>query len=173
MRAPIVVTLSALCVTGCAVEDDEIIGRYQVEWTRVESCGDAGVLASPSEMRFNVALRQGSDNSLQWIERGETLTLIDMGDGSYEAQVVQVFDARAGIEGAEELPACSIERLDTLTAAPDDEAATGDFETFSADLRFDYAAAADSSCGAFAEIGGLATDLPCSVVYEGAGARVE
>lgn len=173
MRAPLVALVALASAAGCQVQDDEIIGRYQVEWVRVESCGDAGVLASPSEMRFNVAIRQGSDRSLQWIERGETVNLVDMGDGSYQAQVAQIFDAHAGIEGIEGLPPCTIERLDTLIADPVDEAPAGDFESFASELHLDYAAAADTSCDAFGEAGGLAKGLPCSVVYEGTGARIE
>ena len=158
---------------GCAVEQDDMLGRYRVEWTRVDSCGDSGLLASPTAMTFNIALRVASADALQWIDRGETTTLMAAGDGSYQAQLSQVVDARAGVAGAETLPECLIQRVDTLVAVPDEVRGQDDFETFSADLRFDYDAAAGSSCQDLMTAGGFAVGLPCAVVYDGLGAWIE
>lgn len=160
-------------LSGCAVEQDDILGRYRVEWTRVDSCGDSGLLASPTGMTFNIALRVASGDALQWIDRGETTTLMAVGDGSYRAQLSQVVDARAGVEGAEALPDCLVTRVDTLTAVPDEERGQESFETFSADLSFEYAAADGSSCQDLVNAGGFAVGLPCSVIYEGLGERIE
>ena len=160
-------------LSGCAVEQDDMLGRYRVEWTRVDSCGDSGLLASPTGMTFNIALRIASADSLQWIDRGETTTLFAVGDGSYHAQVSQMVDARAGVAGAETLPECLIQRLDTLVAMPDQARGKDDFETFSADLRFAYDAADGSSCQDLMTAGGFAVGLPCAVVYDGVGERIE
>ena len=60
-----------------------------------------------------------------------------------------------------------------LVAVPDEVRGQDDFETFSADLRFDYDAAAGSSCQDLMTAGGFAVGLPCAVVYDGLGARIE
>ena len=165
--------LTSFALSGCAVEQDDVLGRYRVEWTRVDSCGDSGLLASPTGMTFNIALRVASGDALQWIDRGETTTLFAVGDGSYSAQLSQVVDARAGVDGAETLPECLIQRVDTLVAMPDEVRGQEGFETFSADLSFDYAAASGSSCQDLVAAGGFAVGLPCSVRYEGLGERIE
>jgi len=165
--------LALSSLAGCKLQDDKIIGRYKVEWTRVESCGDSDLLASPDTMRFNIALRDVGDGELQWIDRSASTVLHDAGDGTYQAQLSQVVDARSGIEGADELPECLIERVDTLAAVPEEPADDGSFDSFSADLTFDYANTEDSSCGEFLAAGGFTMDLPCSVAYEGVGSLVE
>jgi hypothetical protein len=172
MRAPILLALASLCVLGCRVEDDDIVGRYEVTWSRTETCGETGILASPTQMQFVVALRQSTEAALQWIERGETNTLQAVGDGSYSGSIYQVMDMRVGIEGADGLPPCSVERLDTLVATPD-EVRVGDFDTFEATLTFQYAELAGSQCGDLMTAEGLAGGLPCQIAYDGIGARVE
>jgi len=171
MRGLVVALLVSFSVAGCKLEDDGIVGRYEVNWSRTEACGETGILASPTKMRTTIAIREAETDTLQWIERGETHTLLSDGEGTYTSTIFQVVDMRAGIEGAEDLPPCAVERLDTLVARPA-ESESGEFESFDADLTFEYAAAAGSQCGDLMSGEGFSGGLPCTIAYEGFGARV-
>jgi hypothetical protein len=145
-----------LLSAGCKMPDDDAlaIGRFQVEASRSESCGEAVVLASPSFATFSVYLRKTSDQTLLWDDGRARWPLARESDGSFIGSVKVVVTMDAGEEQLDEEdlwdpdpepePAsagCVMQRIDALAIDLSDEAFQGtlrhtfDGHTFGAPSR--------------------------------------
>ncbi|MCA9620484.1 MAG: hypothetical protein KC731_15790 [Myxococcales bacterium] len=165
----VLVTSSA----GCnLVDDTQSLGRFTFAMERTDSCGDTGILASGPALAFTIALRRGERGTLQWADSGEVHTLSQVAEDSYGVAIEMVVDMRQGLEGAENMPPCSVARRDEIVAtlSRDD---TGDVEEVEATLRFDFAATEDSQCSDLLSAEGIAGGLPCTIGYAGIGKPAE
>jgi hypothetical protein len=172
MRASLFVLL--LCL-GCKMSDHDplAIGRFQVEASRTESCGEAVVLASPAVATFSVYLRKTSDETLLWDDGQKRWPLAREGDGSFigGASVVMTMDAGEKPLDEEDFwdpdpdpdPAsagCVMQRIDSLVIDLSDE-------TFAGTLSHTFGVQDGSDCSAV--VAGpppLADSLPCAVAFD-------
>lgn len=161
-RYAAVVPAVLLALSACKQSNGVTLGLYLAEGTRVDSCGDAGVLGSTPSISWRVHLRRVGDSALHW-NHGDGLIIgkVDAEDHfalSYFARI----DMR---QGDTKQPTCLVERL--LTIEGDMWGATGGYEGFDALLQNQYAITADSSCDDLLDgPEAIADEMPCVVSYE-------
>jgi hypothetical protein len=162
----------SLALVGCTHQVDEgAIGRFQINASRSESCGDAGVLGSTAQRAFVVHLRRSSESTLQWNENGAITYLGLEGDGvTFLGESTRRVDMRAGAEG---FPPCTIERHDELGGVLEGPA-VGPVTGFKGSMRFGYTPVDGSSCDDLT-VGpeAIAEALPCAIGYELVAERLE
>ena len=169
-----------LCV-GCKMPDDDplAVGRFEVQATRTESCGDAVVLASPTFATFSVYLRKTSDTILLWDDGHKRWPLARDSDGTFVASTKVVMtmgtsdepvveedlwdpDPEPEPEGA----SCVMQRIDALAVDLFEDA-------FEGTLLHTFGVQDGSDCGAIAAgPPPLADTLPCTVAYDLAASRL-
>lgn len=167
----------ALFTAGCEVADDDprSLGRFEVEASRTESCGDQVVLASPTSQTFWVFLRKTSEQMLLWDDGRERLPLALESDGHFGggAKVVVAMDGPEP-QGEEPDPLFPEEPIDPEAAPPGCvmvrlDAIEGELEAdrFTGTLTHTFGAQDGSDCSALlAAPVPLADALPCSVSYD-------
>jgi hypothetical protein len=138
------------------------LGTFGVEATQnTNECGP-NALSSPAAFTFDVELAR-ADSELFWDARGGRIGP----ELDFEFSASSSFElrpARAAIAG------CSIVRDDRITGVlqPD---GSGALTTFSADMRFDFAAGAGSACTAEEQDEADLPRLPCWMSYALSGRR--
>jgi len=171
MIARIVVAASIVASVGCQVQDEAALGRFDLEGSRTESCGDTGVIASPTTLVDTVYLREGSQSTLQW-EDVNGLLVVNLGEGnSFSATRLIVVDLRPS-DGPPGLPPCVVQRHDSISGVLEGDADSG-YSGFEVELRYEFSPASGSSCGDLHHPDGLAAGLPCTIAYDAVGERVE
>lgn len=175
--------LFALGSVGCKVPDDDplSIGRFAVEASRSESCGEEVALASPPNATFQVFLRKTSEQTILWNDGRERWPLIREDEATFvgETRVTIALDPTEPVEPSEpdlwdpdpepepEGAGCVMQRLDSLAIELFDEA-------FEGSLTHAFGAAEDSDCSAFmAPPLPLADSLPCTVRYDLEAHRID
>lgn len=174
MRVVLAVLLAAT-VTACMVTDEGALGRFELEASRTESCGDSGLLASTATLKQVVYLRQADSRSLQW-DDGTNLLIFDVDpDGvSFHHTRGLVVDMRVGDEEGESKPACLVARADVIDGVLEEGTARGEYSGFDVTMTYEFTATEGSSCDDL--VGGpdgMVEVLPCRIGYEGHADRVE
>ncbi len=160
------------CCAACTFDNSDDLGRFALEATRTQSCGDSGLLASAPAMTDTVLLRKGERQSLQWRDKNG-LMIMEVGEhgndfGGYRRIVI---DMRAGSADAS-LPPCAIERIDLVEGLLEGDA-QGGYTGFEAKLRFDFAPTNGSSCDDLHAPEAIASGVPCSIAYDATGSRID
>lgn len=171
MRAPVWAILPLACV-GCEVPNEGDLGRFELEATRTESCGDTGLLASAPAMTDTVLLRKGSQESLKWQDKNG-LMIMEIGEhgNDFSGYRTLVVDMRAG-NGDASLPPCAIQRVDVVEGLLEGDE-QGGYTGFEANLRFDFAPIDGSSCDDLHTPDAIASGVPCSIAYDATGSRLD
>jgi hypothetical protein len=164
-------TLVLVCLgaaAGCGDGNGVDVGRFEVEAVRTESCGEAGLLASLPAMTWKVFLRRVGDDGMHWEDiRDRMMGLYDAEDRSFAIEENLVVDMRQGQVGQ---PDCRIARRHRIDGVLDSEPELA--VSFTAEQRFDYEPTDGSACDDLLEgPTAIADHMPCSVVYDLAGAR--
>jgi hypothetical protein len=173
LARPLALALCSVTLLACAEADErDSIGRFQVEATRTESCGDVGLLASPAQQSYVVALRRVSSKMMQWDDGKSLLSCWLEADGvTFSAQSGMTVDMRSGEQAEDTLP-CVVQRGDRLDGGltPAGGAATSGFE---ATVRYEFAPTQGSSCDdLLTGAAPIAAALPCAIEYELTGTRL-
>jgi hypothetical protein len=156
---------------ACKADDQAAIGRFEVNASLVESCGETGLLAAPPVQQYSVHLRRVG-TSIHWEGRSDLQILVLAGDGrTFRHHGSMTVDMRQGSAVADTAP-CIIERVDLteciFDAAPD--LAAG----FSGSERHDFAPLDGSECtDLLAGPEAIAEALPCAIEYELEATRIE
>jgi hypothetical protein len=161
----------ALC--ACAKADPaDSLGRFEVKATRTQSCGDGGLLGSPEQQTYVVALRRVSSNILQWDTASAALLLSLEADGvTFIGEGGTEVDMRTGKE-PEGTPPCVIQRSDSLDGTLAGSASAG-YSGFEGTISYAYAPTDGSSCGdLLTGSDPIADALPCTLEYDLVGTRL-
>ena len=162
-------------LTGCLATDEDALGRFELEASRTESCGDQGLLASTPSIQRVVYLRQGSSTSLQW-DDGSDLLLLELDDDgiTFRSGRAIVVDMRAGEDGADAKPACQVARVDLLEGVLEEGTAQGEYSGFDVSMSYEFTPTDGSSCDdLLGPPDGVIEALPCRIGYQGHADRLE
>ncbi len=147
--------------TGRTLGDD--LGTFSVDAAEVANECGAGAVGSAPEMRFDVDLAR-ADAELFWDGRV---------GGTIDANLDFEFAARVDValrpaRGAD--PGCNVTRDDFISGALIADGA-GAVTGFTGDMRFDFAATAESTCTPDDTTAAALARLPCRLSYRLEGAR--
>ena len=162
-------------LTGCMVTDEDSLGRFELEASRSESCGDQGLLASSPVIERVVHLRKGSSTTIQWDDGSELLLLeLDPDGVTFRSGRAVVVDMRAGDEDAASKPPCQVGRVDLLQGVLEEGSVRGEYQGFDVSMSYDFTPMEGSSCDdLLGAPEGVIEALPCAIGYEGHADRVE
>ena len=183
LRASLVVSLALL--VGCEQQDPNAIGTFALEGTRTQTCGETGLLASPTALIDTVLLRKGSQDSMQW-QDSNGLLLMELGpeENHFSARRVIVVDMRVGAPppvqedpsmlapppDPQDLPPCVIQRLDEVFGQLEGGEDVG-YSGFEAYIKYSFTPLDGSVCDDLHRADVLATGVPCSIAYDAVGTR--
>ena len=157
------------CVLGllaCTKADPSAsIGRFEVQATRTQSCGDVGLLASPAAQTYVVTLRRVSSKMMQWDDGKNLLSCFLEPDGvTFSEQSTMSVDMRA--EDDADLPPCVVRRSDLLSGVLQGKSASS-ATGFEATMSYEFAPTEGSSCDdLLSSAEPIAEALPCTLEYE-------
>jgi len=158
--------------SGCMLNSDnsEVVGSFEVNATRSESCGDAGLLGTPPSMTFEASLTQVGHRALHWRDAQVGLLIGDFNasDNSFKFSEAIVADMRQ--DAPELLPPCSIRRDLTLAGTLSGEAPS--WTSFDATMRYAYTPTTGSSCeDLLVQPDAISDALPCTISFELQGSQ--